>query len=388
VRRRSLTSRRGPVLASSTLAPLTGVVMATLALTAVFVLQGAQVASAQSTTLFVSPTGSDTNACTQSAPCGTIQHAVNVAAAGATVKVAAGTYDQTVNITHPVTLEGARSGGSIINGHGIDTGAIGYYGVVSVQNNTGASGAINISHFTIKGAYETATEYSQDEVASDVSVYGEANAADVITVSHVVLGAVDDTADYGGIGFDTFNDAASVSFTHSTSTGNFQGALLEGGGIGGSVSVDNDNFNGLVACAGNCSGSSTVYPAEGLFVLSDQPGTAVDNFSHNQFHGYAGIGIAATAGYSGGNCEPSASGPCTGNADLSVQHNTFHLGACSSDAPAPGCDAVSLDAQSGNELTANVTHNSGSVQFPDGGIYIQPDAGVYNVTANHNPGLG
>ncbi len=378
--------QRGPGLATTALLPLTGMIMATLAVTAVFVFQGAEVASASpSTTLYVSPTGSDSNACSQADPCATIQHAVNVAVVGATVKVAAGTYDQTVNITHPVTLEGARFGRSIIDGHGIDTDALGYYGVVSVQNNSGAGGAITISNFTIENAYETANEYAQDAVPSDVSIYDDANAQDVITVSHVTLNAVDDTADYGGIGFDTFNDAADVTFSHSTSTGNFQGALLEGGGIGGTVSVDYDNFSGLVACAGNCSGSSTVYPAEGLFVLSDEPGTAFDYLSHNQFRGYAGIGIAATAGYSGGNCEPAASGPCTGNTNLTAQHNGFHLSACSSDAPAPGCDAISLDAQSGNELSANLSHNTGSVQFPDGGIYLQPDSGVYNVTESHNP---
>ncbi len=378
-------ARRGSGPAKSALFPLAGPLMATLAVTAGFVVQGAQVASAApSTTLYVSPTGSDSNPCSQSAACATIQHAVNVAVVGATVKVAAGTYDQTVNITHPVTLEGARFGASIIDGHGIDTGALGYYGVISVQNNPGQSGAITINNFTVENAYETANEYAEDEVPSDVSIYADANHGDVITVSHVTLDAVDDSADYGGIGFDTFNDAADVTFSHSISTGNFQGALLEGGGVGGTVSIDNDKFTGLVACAGNCSGSSTVYPAEGLFVLSDQPGTAFDAISHSQFRGYAGIGIAAAAGYSGGNCEPSASGPCTGNTNLTAVHNTFHLGACSSNAPAPGCDAVSLDAQSGNELTANVSYNSGSVQFPDGGIYVQPDAGVYNVTAAHN----
>src|ERR1700720_3554801 len=43
---------------------------------------------------FVSPSGSDSNPCTQASPCATPDYAVNnKAAAGDTVEVAAGTYD-------------------------------------------------------------------------------------------------------------------------------------------------------------------------------------------------------------------------------------------------------------------------------------------------------
>src|SRR5438270_12340460 len=43
---------------------------------------------------YVSPTGSDSNPCTQASPCATPDYAVNnKAAAGDTVQVAAGTYD-------------------------------------------------------------------------------------------------------------------------------------------------------------------------------------------------------------------------------------------------------------------------------------------------------
>ena len=51
------------------------------------------VALASSATLYVSPTGSDTGACSQAAPCATIGHAVAVAAAGDTIVVESGTYD-------------------------------------------------------------------------------------------------------------------------------------------------------------------------------------------------------------------------------------------------------------------------------------------------------
>jgi hypothetical protein len=42
---------------------------------------------------YVSPTGSDSNSCSQNSPCATPDHAFNLASAGQTVQVAAGTYD-------------------------------------------------------------------------------------------------------------------------------------------------------------------------------------------------------------------------------------------------------------------------------------------------------
>jgi hypothetical protein len=59
-----------------------------------------------------------------------------------------------------------------------------------------------------------------------------------------------------------------------------------GGGFGGYVTVGNVNFNHLVNCSATACGA--VLPAEGLFVLSDQPGTAVDTINTNKFLAYAG----------------------------------------------------------------------------------------------------
>src|SRR5260370_21126526 len=44
-------------------------------------------------THYVSPTGSNSNPCSQASPCATPDHAFNIASPGDTVKVAAGTYD-------------------------------------------------------------------------------------------------------------------------------------------------------------------------------------------------------------------------------------------------------------------------------------------------------
>jgi parallel beta-helix repeat protein len=45
------------------------------------------------TTYYVSPTGSDSNSCSQASPCATPDHAFSIASPGDTVQVAAGTYD-------------------------------------------------------------------------------------------------------------------------------------------------------------------------------------------------------------------------------------------------------------------------------------------------------
>jgi hypothetical protein len=342
---------------------------------------------------YVSTSGSDTSPCTQSLPCATLQHAVDTVATGGTVHVLAGTYNQTVNITKPLTLVGAGETSTIIDGSNIDTGAgLGtqdptapsstpYYGVVSVQNNTGPGGAIKIRNLGIDHAFVTPLESSQLDDPSELSIYADANAGDTIAISEVTLGAVQDPADFGGIGLDVFNDTAAVSFFDGVSTGNFQGALLEGGGLGGQVTVTKSIFTGLVACAGACSGSSTIFPAEGLFVLSDQPGTATDTVSSNKFQGYAGFGIAVNAGYSGGNCTPP-NGPCTGNVHLTANFNAFALGACAS--ATDGCAAIDLDALTGNQLTALIKENSGTVRHPDKTIVEESGGGLYSVTEINN----
>jgi hypothetical protein len=333
------------------------------------------------TTIYVATTGSDSNPCTKAKPCATLQFAVDNSPGGGIIKVEAGTYHQTVNITKPLTLQGAGASSTILDGTNIDTEAMPtpYFGVISVENNPGAGGPITIKGFTVENAYITPAEYALDADPTDVIVYADANAADTVHVSGMALRAVQNADQFAGVGFDTFNAAAAVSFTNSSVTGTFQGALLEGGGIGGSVSVTHVNFHALTDCSATACGS--VHPAEGLFVLSDQPGTANDTIGDNTFQGYAGLGLAANAGYAGGNCSGS-NGPCSGNTNLTGNGNHFALAACGS--AADGCDAIVLDALSGNELTAHLQGNKGTVHSPDGAIVEEADGGVYNVTEINN----
>ena len=144
------------------------------------------------TTIYVATTGSDSNTCTKARPCATLQYAIDNAPVGGIIKVEAGTYNQTVNITKPLTLQGAGAARTIIDGSSIDTEAMStpYYGVVSVENNPGTGGPINIKGFTVENAFITQTEYDDFASPTDVIVYADANAADTVKVSGMVLGAV------------------------------------------------------------------------------------------------------------------------------------------------------------------------------------------------------
>jgi hypothetical protein len=72
-------------------------------------------------TLHVATTGSDVGTCVSS-PCATINDALGQAASGATIKVAPGSYHQTVAITKPVHLVGSGSRRTTLNGAGLDPG--------------------------------------------------------------------------------------------------------------------------------------------------------------------------------------------------------------------------------------------------------------------------
>jgi parallel beta-helix repeat protein len=68
--------------------------------------------------LHVSPGGSDTANCTQSAPCRTIQRAVQVAQAGQEIDVAPGSYSGQVTVTKRLTIRGHNHPVLDATGHG------------------------------------------------------------------------------------------------------------------------------------------------------------------------------------------------------------------------------------------------------------------------------
>ena len=85
-----------------------------------------------------SGTGNDTNSGAADSPFATIQHAVDTVSSGGTVHVAAGTYNESVNVAKSVVLQGANAG---VPG----TGARGAESVVDPSPNDGSAGVFTIS---------------------------------------------------------------------------------------------------------------------------------------------------------------------------------------------------------------------------------------------------
>ncbi|HXH28426.1 MAG TPA: right-handed parallel beta-helix repeat-containing protein [Candidatus Polarisedimenticolia bacterium] len=106
-----------------------------LAITAAFA-----ATSARADSLFVSPSGSDSNQCTVHAPCATIGYTLSMAPAGSRVTVLPGTYAEMVTITSPVSLIGRDA---TIDATGKDRGI--------VVQGSGAAGT-RVQGFTVENA--------------------------------------------------------------------------------------------------------------------------------------------------------------------------------------------------------------------------------------------
>jgi len=300
----------------------------------------------------VAPNGTDSGNCVKSA-CATIDYAISQAAAGEVIHVAAGSYNQTVDINRPVRIVGAGASSTTIDGSGIDSSGADY-GVVHVGS---AGGAVTVSGFTITNPYPDSYTGGEPEAVA----LADPNSGDVISIinDHITEGAADQNAgtDFP-IGIDSFLNAAQTTISGDQISGFFQGALLEDNGP---ATVSGNTFTKLIS---NTAGNTT-YPAEGLFFLADENGTYTgQNASGNTFSGYSGYGIAEDAGYTGGYV--TAGCVANGSIQTTLSNNTFALTGGSSAA------GISLEANgTGNDLTGTVNGNKGSVTAPSNAIEVQ-----------------
>lgn len=325
----------------------------------------AHAATRQATaTDYVSTTGNDSGPCSQAEPCKTINVAITKAPTGGTISVASGTYNQTVDVTKPVTLAGQS--GAVIDGEGIDsTGSD--YGTVYVGD---VDGLVVVKGFTIENPYPDSYTGGEPEAVSlhDTISSGEISISnDKITEGSADPGSGSDFP----IGIDTFDNVARTGISNDTISGFFQGVLAEDNGP---MNISGNTFSNEISN----SYDSTTYPGEGLFILSDLAGSLThQNATSNSFTGYAGYGIAVEAGYDGGNCTQS---PCTGSTSGSLTSNSFNLGGSA------GAAAIFLESQGTNDtLTYAVNSNAGSVASPSTGIEVDANSnGATSVTENND----
>ncbi len=315
---------------------------------------------------FVTTTGADSGNCV-SAPCATVNYAISQASAGESINVAAGSYNQTVDIDKSVTLLGAGAGKTTIDGSGLDPTAQGYYGVVFVGN---AGGPVTVSGFTITNPYPDAYTSGEPEAVA----LADHNAGDQITITKDAI--VEGTSDTNRgtdfpIGIDTFLNAATTDISRNTVSGFFQGALLEDNG---SANLTKNKFESLIS---GFDGTNT-YPAEGVFFLADEGGTYTNQDAQsNQFSLYSGYGIAEDAGYTNGYCNGTL---CPGGLSSTLTSNKFSLTGGSTAA------AIALSATgNGDNLTAQLTQNKGYVTAPSTAISTASSSGgTLNITENGN----
>ncbi len=289
----------------------------------------------------VSTTGKDSGNCI-SKPCATINYAIAQAPAGQTIKVAAGTYGQTVDINKPIDLVGAGAGKTIIDGAGLDPSSAGYYGVIYVGKTGGLT---TVSGFTITNPYPDSYTSGEPEAVA----LADTMTSDAVNIINnaITEGTADSNANKDfPIGIDTFLNAATTNISGNTVSGFFQGALLEDNGP---AKVSHNTFSDEIASGG--------YPAEGIFFLSDEAGSLTgQDASYNTFSGYSGYGIAMSAGYNNGNC---SSTPCNGSLSGATRDNSFALTGGTSTA------AIALSSlNTGNNLTVTLSHDHGYVTSP------------------------
>jgi hypothetical protein len=336
--------------------------ISTLAGTALVGLSTNIAAANSPSTEHVSTAGADTGNCISS-PCATINYAISVAPAGTTIDVATGTYDQTVDISEPINLQGAGAGKTILNGAGLDPGGS-LYGIIYVGTTGGLT---TIQGFTITNPYPYAYTGGEPEA---IALKDQTSTDAVYILDNTITEGTADSqrANDFPIGIDTFLNTATTVIESNTISGFFQGALLEDNGP---ATVSKNTFAKMINNQG--------YPGEGVFFLSDEAGSLrhQDAIS-NTFKEYSGYGVAMNAGYDNGNC---SSTPCNGSITGAITKNKFALTAGS-----PAGAAIALSAlDTGNVLTVSISGNTGYVTKPSVAVSTSAtNGGTINSTENNN----
>jgi parallel beta helix pectate lyase-like protein/uncharacterized protein DUF1565 len=103
---------------------------------------------AASSTRYVATTGTDNATCDSSNPCRTVQNAVNIAAPGDTIRIAAGTYTEQVTVPKSLNFIGAGIDQSVIKGP--DVKSLDGFGQTFIFELNGAI-VDNVTRLTVSG---------------------------------------------------------------------------------------------------------------------------------------------------------------------------------------------------------------------------------------------
>jgi len=319
------------------------------ALVAALLVLGMPQAGASPSTLYVSPSGSDSNPCTKSAPCATITHAVSVATPGDTISVAAGTYTEDVSVSIRLRLIGSNH--PVVDASGLSNGFF--------VHGSGAAGT-TVAGFTVENAQFEGILINRTKY---VTIRNN-------LVMHNDLGMfnphpVGECAPVGEIPGDCGEGVHLLSVTHSAVlsnriTGNSGGILLtdESGPTVRNLIAENSVVKNLYDCGITIAGHNTGAVSGSGVPQPSVAGVYANAIVHNVANGNGRLGEGAGILLAGG-------APGTGVYDNFVAYNV-----------AKRNDLAGLTLHShapGQDLNGNVITNNLFVHDNLGG---DPDAGV------------
>jgi len=270
-------------------------------------------AGASSTaTLYVASTGnnSGSNNCqTQSAPCATIGYALTQGAAGDTISVGAGLFDESqLVLTYPVTIKGAGSGSTIIDvttpASACTTAGYNNSQFVAFTINgastcgfLGASaGAYALNGVTLEGIGGVTTGPSLTPFLASIEALPAGSSVNLSGDAFVTNTTIDpNVATDMSLGvYGSNSNSTPITITGDAFSGMFDPVMLEGSP--GTANISGNTFTSLTASTIG----GTTYPPAGVFVFSDNSAASMTGpytVSNNTFSGYSGYGVVAQAGY-------------------------------------------------------------------------------------------
>ena len=289
---------------------------------------GAAPVGAATATLYVATSGTNSGNC-QTTACATIGYALTQGAAGDTISVGPGTFDESqLVLTYPVTIEGTGSGSTTIdvttplpacttaNYNAAEFVAFTINGATTCGLPGASAGSYALTGVTLEGIGGVTTGPSLTPFLVSLDGLPSGTSVNLTGDAFIANSTIDPqiSTDFSfGIYASNPNNTP-ITLSGDTFSGMFEAVLLEASP--GTAHIDGNTFTSLTP---NTSGSSN-FPPAAVFLLSDGGGTMGGGYSvsKNIFSGYSGYGVVAQAGY--------AAASQTGTLyNVSIANNTFNL---------------------------------------------------------------
>ncbi|MFZ1049761.1 MAG: right-handed parallel beta-helix repeat-containing protein, partial [Candidatus Sulfotelmatobacter sp.] len=229
----------------------------------------AAVTTGSGKSFYVAPTGSDSNPGTSASPWLTIQHAASTVPAGSTVYVAAGTYNESINVTvsgtssAPITFTGES--GAIVSGTGLTPSTSQTQGLWNIGSATPAG--VDVSYITIQGfTIENYTTSNANACPAGIWISGASNGIQILnnTITNITTTSEKEGNAFGISAYGTETTAInglviSGNTVYGLKTGNSETVNVDGNvtnfTITNNTIHDNDNI-GIDAIGGEGVGPS------------------------------------------------------------------------------------------------------------------------------------